>query len=149
MAEKSSRRTVIKKIVAGAAIVGGGGGAATLLLSHKKPHKMNKLQLKGNINHSVCRWCYGDIKLDDLCEAVKQIGFNAIDLIPPEDWGTLKKHGVNVAMCAGAEISLTEGWNHTEYHSKLIDNYTKYLPLMTTAGYKNLICFSGNRAGMD
>ena len=24
-------------------------------------------KLKGNINHSVCRWCFDKIKLDDLC----------------------------------------------------------------------------------
>jgi len=149
MAKSSSRRSAIKKIVAGAAIVGAGGTAASLLLSHKKPHQMNKLKLKGNINHSVCRWCYGDIHLDDLCEAVKQIVFSAIDLVPPEDWGTLQKHGIYSSMCNGAEISLGEGWNHTEYHSKLIEKYMKYMPLMTTAGYKDVICFSGNRAGMD
>jgi len=149
MAKSSSRRSAIKKIVAGAAIVGVGGTATSVLLSHQKPHKMNKLQLKGNINHSVCRWCYGDIKLDDLCEAVKQIGFSAIDLCGPSEWDTLKKHGIHSSMCNGAEISLTEGWNHTEYHPKLIDNYTKYLDLMTAAGYKDVICFSGNRAGMD
>jgi hydroxypyruvate isomerase len=149
MAEKSSRRKAIKTIVGGAAVVGAGGAAVSLLLSHKKPHDMKALKLKGTINHSVCRWCYGDIQLDDLCVAVKQIGFSAIDLVPPENWATLQKHGIYSSMCNGAEISLTEGWNHTEYHAKLIDNYTKYLPMMTTAGYKNVICFSGNRAGMD
>jgi hydroxypyruvate isomerase len=149
MSERPSRRSAIKKIVGGAAIVGAGGAGATLLLSNKHPHKMNKLQLKGSINHSVCRWCYSDINLDDLCEAVKQIGFSAIDLCIPKDWPTLQKHGIYSSMCNGAQISLTEGWNHTEYHAFLIDSFMKFMPMMTTAGYKNVICFSGNRAGMD
>jgi len=52
-------------------------------------------------------------------------------------------------MCNGAEISLTEGWNNKQYHSTLIKNYAAHIELVTKAGYKNLICFSGNRNGMD
>jgi hydroxypyruvate isomerase len=52
-------------------------------------------------------------------------------------------------MCNGAEISLTEGWNHKEYHPTLIKNYTDHINYVADAGYKNLICFSGNRKGMD
>jgi hydroxypyruvate isomerase len=52
-------------------------------------------------------------------------------------------------MCNGAEISLTEGWNDKQYHATLIKNYTEHIDLVAKAGYKNLICFSGNRKGMD
>jgi hydroxypyruvate isomerase len=52
-------------------------------------------------------------------------------------------------MCNGAEISLTEGWNTRAHHQKLISNYSEMIPLVARAGYKNLICFSGNRNGMD
>jgi hydroxypyruvate isomerase len=52
-------------------------------------------------------------------------------------------------MCNGAEISLTQGWNEPSYHETLIKNYTEHINLISKAGYKNLICFSGNRAGKD
>ncbi len=52
-------------------------------------------------------------------------------------------------MCNGAEINLTQGWNNKTYHEKLISNYTEMIPLVAKAGYKDLICFSGNRDGMD
>ena len=48
-------------------------------------------KLKGNINHSVCRWCYGKIKLDDLCAAGKEMGLVAIDLLNPPEFETVKK----------------------------------------------------------
>ncbi len=105
--------------------------------------------LRSNINHSVCRWTYPDLTLDQLCEAVKKIGFAAIDLVGPEDWPTLKKHGMYSSMCNGAEISLTEGWNDATYHSQLIKNYTRHIDLVADAGYKNLVCFSGNRRHID
>jgi hydroxypyruvate isomerase len=84
-----------------------------------------------------------------LCQTVKKLGFSAIDLVGPKDWPTLKKHGVFSSMCNGAEISLTEGWNNKQYHQQLIKNYTEHISLVADAGYKNLICFSGNRRGMD
>jgi len=106
-------------------------------------------RLKGNIRHSVCHWTYNFLPLDELCAAVKKIGFSAIDLVGPKDWPTLKKWGIDSSMCNGAEISLTEGWNHREYHPVLIKNYTEHINLVADAGYKNLICFSGSRKGMD
>jgi hydroxypyruvate isomerase len=52
-------------------------------------------------------------------------------------------------MCNGAEISLTEGWNDKQYHARLVQRYKEHIDLVAKAGYKNLICFSGNRKGMD
>ncbi len=53
-------------------------------------------------------------------------------------------------MCYTAgEISLTEGWNNKSLHATLIKTFTEAIPLVAQAGYKNLICFSGNRNGMD
>lgn len=105
--------------------------------------------LKGRIRHSVCRWTYGHLSLSELCAAVKKIGFAAIDLIGPKEWEVLKTHGIDSSMCNGAEISLTEGWNNPQYHATLVKNYTDHIDWVAKAGYKNLICFSGNRRGMD
>jgi hydroxypyruvate isomerase len=106
-------------------------------------------KLKGNINHSVCRWTYDFLSLEELCNVGNEIGLKAIDLIGPKEWSVLKKHGLDSSMCNGAEISLTEGWNDKQYHATLIKNYTEHINLVAEAGYKNLICFSGNRKGMD
>ena len=104
---------------------------------------------KGNIRHSVCRWCFNDVPLDEFCRFVKQIGISAIDLVGPKDWPVLQKYGLYSSMCNGAEINLVNGWNHSEYHETLVKNYSEMIPLVAQAGYKNLICFSGNRRGMD
>jgi hydroxypyruvate isomerase len=101
------------------------------------------------INHSVCRWTYDFLSLEELCRTVTEIGFKAIDLVGPADWPVLKKYGVDSSMCNGAEISLTEGWNNQTYHQTLVKNYLEHIDLVANAGYRNLICFSGNRRGMD
>ena len=41
------------------------------------------LNLKGNINHSVCRWCYDEYPLQELCDISKSMGIKSIDLIEP------------------------------------------------------------------
>jgi hydroxypyruvate isomerase len=105
--------------------------------------------LKNNINHSVCRWTYNFLSLEELCVLAKEIGLKAIDLIGPKEWQMLKNHGLHSSMCNGAEIGLTKGWNDPQYHETLIKNYTEHINLVSAAGYQNLICFSGNRNGMD
>ena len=109
----------------------------------------HQINMKGNINHSVCKWCYGQISLEEFSVVVKSMGIKGIDLIGPEGWPILKKYGLNSSMCNGAEISLTEGWNDKKYHSTLVDSYLKHIDLVADAGYTNLICFSGNRRAID
>ena len=105
--------------------------------------------LKGNIRHSVCRWTFPHLSLPELCGLVKTIGFSAVDLVGPKDWPILKMHEIDSSMCNGAEIGLTKGWNDPQYHPTLIKNYLEHIELVSKAGYKNLICFTGNRRGMD
>lgn len=135
------RRTLIKQVVA--------GGLGVALTGAEAMAAPVAAPLKGRIRQSVCRWTYGYLSLDELCVVAKEIGLLAIDLIGPKEWHILKKHGLDSSMCNGAEISLTEGWNNPQYHATLIKNYTEHIELVSKAGYKNLIFFSGNRRGMD
>jgi hydroxypyruvate isomerase len=146
MNTQTSRRKLLKQLATGSL------AAATLSpLEIFAIDDMNETyKLKGNINHSVCQWTYNFLSLDELCAEAKKIGIKAIDLIAPKDWPTLKKHGLYSSMCYTAgKISLTEGWNNKTFHEGLIKSFTETIPLVAEAGYKNLICFSGNRKGMD
>jgi hydroxypyruvate isomerase len=141
---EETRRNVLKKL-----LIGGSAVVAAPALSLASCGAGIDNKKKGNINHSVCRWTYSDLSLDELCLTVKQIGFSAIDLVGPKEWNILKNHGVYSSMCNGAEINLTEGFNDTQYHATLVKNYTEHIELVSAAGYKNIICFSGNKKGMD
>ena len=138
-----NRRDAVKTVAMGAS------AAFVPLATTVNQETLTANNLKGNINHSVCSWCYPDLSLEELCRLAKDIGLVGIDLIGPEGWPTLKKHGLISTMCNGAELSLTEGFNDKKYHAQLIKNYTKQIELVAKAGYTNLICFSGNRNGMD
>ena len=146
MKSNPSRRKWIRQITAGSI----GAAALGTLGSFTNFDEDDIVQLKGNINHSLCQWTYNFISLEELCGLVKKIGFHAIDLIAPKDWPILQKNNIFCSMCYTAgKISLTEGWNHKENHGWLIKDFEEAIPLVAKAGYKNLICFSGNRNGMD
>lgn len=68
--------------------------------------------LKGKINHSVCRWCYGNIKLDDLAVAAKKMGINSVELLIPAEFATIKKHGLTCALVMGLSdgFGIEKGW---------------------------------------
>jgi hydroxypyruvate isomerase len=145
MATNQNRRSAIRNMLAGTAAIGASGVLSSFAQAPKTDTMDTKL--KGNINHSVCRWCYADIPLDQLCAASKEMGLKSIDLVGPKEWPTLQKYGLYSAMCNGAEINLTDGFNDKAFHATLIKNYSDMIPLVAQAGYKNLICFSGSRRG--
>lgn len=141
---QNNRRSTLKKMLLGSAAI-----TAWPVLADATPKGISFSPLKGNVNHAVCHWTYRFLSLDELCEVIKKIGFNAIDLIGPDGWATLKKHEVECSLCNGAELGIDKGWNDTNNHEALIKNYTEMIPKVAEAGYKNLICFSGNRNGID
>ena len=135
-------------MLAGSAVLATG----TQLLSSyaPKPNSKAPVKLKGNINHSVCRWCFDSIPFEEFCVSVKEIGIPAIDLVAPKDWPLLQKYGLYSSMCYPAgPVSLTDGFAESSFHAKLVPQYQDVIPLMVKAGYKDVICFSGSRRGMD
>jgi len=109
--------------------------------------------VKGRVNHSVCKWCYPKISLDDLCAAGKEFGLRSVELLNPPDFATLKKHNLTCAMVSNPVIDglggIERAWNRVEHHDKLVSAYEKRIQEVADAGFTNLICFSGNRAGLD
>jgi hydroxypyruvate isomerase len=138
---KNSRRKAIRDLML--------GSVGATMLSSFTTEEEKPTALKGNINHAVCRWCYNSIPLDELCKSAKEIGIKGIDLVGPKEWPTLQQYGLYSSMCNGAELNLVDGFNDTQFHARLIQNYTEMIPLVAKAGYKNLICFSGSRRGKD
>lgn len=103
------------------------------------------------INHSACRWCYSDISLDDLCKKGKEIGLQAIDLLEPSEWATAQKYGLTCSMVFSQPkgFGITNGFNRFENHDTLVKHYEDLIPKMANAGLDKVICFSGNRGGLD
>lgn len=142
----TTRRSALKKMAGSAALA-----AVGMSLSHRlsATESLMSDRLKGKINHSVCRWCYQNIPLEDLCKAAKKIGIESVELIGPDEWPIIKKYGLTCAMPNGAGKGIIDGFNDPSLHNELIKSYTDIIPKVAAAGLKQIICFSGNRKGLE
>ncbi|MEX0845355.1 MAG: TIM barrel protein [Balneolaceae bacterium] len=109
----------------------------------------DKRKNKQTFKHSVCRWPYGDQSLEELCEAAIDIGIDSIELLSPKNWPVVQKYGLTCAMANPEEFEIPVGFNAPNNHGKLQNVYRDLIPKVADAGLKNLICFSGNRNGLD
>jgi hydroxypyruvate isomerase len=136
MENSGGRRETVKKILA--------SGFAFPLIDNFKP---STPILKGKIKHSVCKWCYSSIPLDEFIPAIKKIGINAVDLISIEQFPILKKYDTYCPMVSISSTlwGITKGWNKIENHEGLVKWYKYLIDETAKAGFKNIICFSGNR----
>ena len=110
------------------------------------------------IRHSVCKWCYNDIPLEDLCAAGKEFGLQSVELLMPGDFPTLEKHGMTCAMVSFPTATTPSGervgriekaFNRPEHPDTLVEVYEEHLKASAKVGAKQVICFSGNREGMS
>ena len=141
----NSRRNALKKM----AVITGTAAGVSLTNRIEAAEASLSANLKGRVNHSVCRWCYNSIPLEELCQAAKNIGLTSIELTGPDEWPVLKKYGLTSAMPNGAGMGIEKGFNDPQYHDELVRSYEAVIPKVANAGLNQIICFSGNRNGLD
>ena len=145
-----SRRRALQTLAGTAAVLGVAARPQTLTAADVEAAAT---KTKGNVNHSVCKWCYKDVALEDLCRAAGRIGLHSIELLNPDAWPTLKKYNLVCAMCNGPSVDglggIEKAFNRKEHHEKLVPAYRERIAAVAQAGFQNVICFSGNRAGLD
>ena len=138
-----TRRAVLRA-TAGAAVLGAAWPLGRLSWA---------AELKGRINQSVCLWCYGrylkksQMSLEEFAAACAKMGLKSIELVGPDQWPTLKKHGLICAMTPSHGIA--KGLNRIENHDECLAKVRKGIDDTADAGFPNVITLSGNRAGMD
>jgi hydroxypyruvate isomerase len=140
-----SRRTALQKVAGGTAAL----AAASQFQALRAADQPTSPKLKGRINHSVCKWCYGKIPLDEFCKSSSEIGLQSVELLEVKDFTTLKTHGLVCAMVSGVPGGITNGLNRVENHDRIVEFFERTAPVVAEHGYPNIICFSGNRQGMS
>jgi hydroxypyruvate isomerase len=111
-----------------------------------------------SFRHSVCKWCFPKVSLEDLAAAAKGMGLSSIELLTPPDFPILKKYDLTCALVSqptaktpqGVTVGgITKAFNRLEHHDTLVEIYEKQIAITAEAGFEALICFSGNREKMD
>ena len=132
-----SRRTALKSIAGGTAAVG-----AVLTLPARGQAAEGKV--KGNIRHSVCKWCYGSTGLEKLAAKAASLGMESVELLDPSDFPTMRKHGLMCAMVSFPTGTLKDGktrvggigraFNRLEHHDTLVEVYEQRIKETANAG---------------
>lgn len=140
------RKEAIKLMTSGAAAT---AFATPVLANVLNPKSSMNMNLKGNINHSACRWCYNKIPMEKFLDEAKAIGLKGIDLLGPDEWQLAIDKGMTCSMTTGDKFGIEDGFNDPSLHDALYDNYANLIPMAADLGIKNIICFSGNRHGLS
>ena len=104
----------------------------------------------GRLKQSVCRWTLkGD--LSDVCRRLKELGFQGVDLLYPDEWETARAAGLTVSMgyASHRQNFIPDGFNDPSLHPMLIEELNTAIPKAAAVGVPNLIAMFGNRKGRN
>jgi len=107
------------------------------------------VQRKGRLKQAATRSCFGrGVSLEDAATVAARLGLKGIDLVPPDGWPILQKHGLITPM-APSGYPLTDGINRKENHARIEPITRDYIEKAAAAGFPNVIALSGNRRGLS
>ncbi len=139
-----TRKEALKVLAAGTA-----ASISGIRNTEAQPIESPTMGLKGNINHSVCRWCYNKIPLEELCDKAKDMGLKSVELLWPDEWKVATDRGLDCAISFGSKLGIPKGFNDPQYHEQLKKDFEDMIPKAADAGLEKIICFSGNRGDIS
>jgi hydroxypyruvate isomerase len=132
-----SRRDILRG--AGAAVAGG-----SVLATGERA---GAAAAKGRLNQSICYWCFADYwDLEATCRIARELGCKSIELVEPEHWPLLKKHGLVCAL-AGSHW-FDKGMNNPKYHAMCLGKMRAAIDACANFGFPNVITFTGLAEGI-
>jgi hydroxypyruvate isomerase len=102
-------------------------------------------KLKGRIKHSLVNWCYKDYFPDfaAFCRQARALGCESLELCDPEQWPTLKEHGLKCAI-AGSH-GFVRGLNNPKYWDECTTKLRERIEQSAAFGCPSVITFTGMR----
>lgn len=133
-----TRRHILQGVAAIAA------GAASLQSADPPTHK-------GRIKQSVAFWCFNargqKWSAEKICEVAAGLRCQSVELIGPDHWPTLRKHGLVCAIAPNGMpgAAFMRGFNNPRFHAELIERTSKTIDRCADAKVPNVIAFVGYR----
>ncbi|MBN2133700.1 MAG: TIM barrel protein [Sedimentisphaerales bacterium] len=136
-----SRREMLRCGAMGA-ILGSGLSAQGLAGERARP-----VAAKGRLNQSIAYWCFAKYwDLEKTCRIARQLGCRSVELVEPEHWPTLKKHGL---VCALANSHwFDKGMNDPKHQAMCLAKMREAIDACAEFGFPNVITFTGLAGGI-
>ncbi|MFP6770208.1 MAG: TIM barrel protein [Planctomycetaceae bacterium] len=105
---------------------------------------------KGRIRQSIVHWCFKPYwSTEQICRIAKQLGCSSVELCPPSEWPTLKKHGLTCAI-AGIDMQpdppFVKGFNNPRFHDRVLKATREAIDAAAEFGAPCVISFTGYTA---
>jgi hydroxypyruvate isomerase len=119
-------------------------------LASLAPHTAAATPRKGRLKQAVCRGVFKDLKLDfdGQCREAAQLGVVGIDLVGPQDFPALRKHGLIPTMVPGGS-GIKKGINDKKNHAEIDGKMREAIKVAAVAGAPNVIVLAGDREGIS
>jgi hydroxypyruvate isomerase len=132
-----SRRQMLAGVAAAGAMAASGVSLCAEDKVEGKPAAVN-----GKINQSVVHWCFSEYwDIDKTAAIAKQLGCKSVELVAPETWPTLKKHGITCAI--SPSHLFVQGMNNPKYHAPCVELLKTRIDQAAEAGVPTVITFTG------
>ncbi|VTS04780.1 hydroxypyruvate isomerase family protein [Tuwongella immobilis] len=119
------------------------------MLSPEAIAAIPKAVKNGRIHQSVVFWCFNTAgekwDLDRTCAIAKQLGIESVELVGPDAYPTLKKHGLTCAIAGNGMpgAPFMRGFNNLKYHDEVIHHTTQAIDAAADAHVPAVIGFTG------
>jgi hydroxypyruvate isomerase len=103
----------------------------------------------GRIRHSLAYWCLNaspwQWDIEQICTAAVGLGCQSVELVPPELWPVVRKHGLTCAIALNGmpDPVFQKGLNNPRYHDEVIARTKQIIDQAADFGVPNVIAFTG------
>jgi hydroxypyruvate isomerase len=107
---------------------------------------------RGRIKQGLWRTNFGAdsaLSFDDMCREAARLGCYGFDLIAPEEWPTLRKHGLQPLLAGAGPVTFENGIIHPEVHDQIETDIRPFIDMCADEGARTIITIGGQRRGMS
>ncbi len=141
-----SRRNVLR----GLAATGAASALNNLALAESQTTQPPAAQAgHRRIRQSIVYWCFNTAgerwNMERTCQVARDLACVSVELMPPEEWPTLRKHGLICAIAPNGMpgAPFMRGFNNPKFHEEVIDRTKKAIDACAEARFPSVIAFSG------
>ena len=105
----------------------------------------------GRIRQSLAYWCLNappwHWDIERICATAVDLGCPSVELVPPESWPVLRKHGLTCALAHNGmpDPVFRKGLNNPRYHKEVIARTKDAIDQAADFAVPNVIAFTGYR----
>ena len=144
MAEKTEGKTMSLRAIQAAGNPGNAGGKEPESL-----HATTGAVRHGRIRQSLTYWCLNappwHWDIERICATAVGLGCRSVELVPPESWPVVRKHGLTCAIAHNGmpDPVFQKGLNNPRYHEEVIARTKATIDQAADFGVPNVIAFTG------